>query len=74
LCPHKQNRQFILRERPSGRIGPDTFELTKPTMPIPFVDVPDIGINGVAARDRSDPSYRRPLVNRRDTHNPLTSA
>jgi hypothetical protein len=45
-----------------------------PTTPIPFTDVPDIGVNGVSARDRTDPSYQRPLVNRRDTHNPLTSA
>jgi len=45
-----------------------------PTMPIPYADVPDIGVNGISARDRSDPSYKRPLVNRRDTHNPLTSA
>lgn len=45
-----------------------------PTMPIPFGDVPDIGGNGVSARDRSDPSYQRPLVNRRGLHNPLTSA
>ena len=36
-----------------------------PTMPTPFVDVPGIADNGVAARDRSDPSYQRPLVNRR---------
>ena len=45
-----------------------------PTMPIPYADVPDIGVNGVSARDRSDPSYQRPLVNRRNTHNPLRSA
>jgi hypothetical protein len=44
-----------------------------PTMPIPFADVPDIGANGVSARDRTDPSYKRPLVNRRDPHNPLRS-
>jgi hypothetical protein len=36
-----------------------------PTMPIPFADVPDIAGNGAAARDASDPSYARPLVNRR---------
>lgn len=36
-----------------------------PPMPIPFADVPDIAVNGVSARDRSDPSYQRPLVNRR---------
>jgi SnoaL-like domain len=47
---------------------------TVPTMPIPFGDVPDIGGNGVSARDRSDPSYQRPLVNRRGLHNPLASA
>ena len=36
-----------------------------PTMPIPFSDVPDIGENGLPARDRSDPSYQRPLINHR---------
>jgi SnoaL-like domain len=45
-----------------------------PTMPIPFADVPDIGDNGVPSRDRTDPSYQRPLANRRQPHNPLTSA
>ena len=34
-------------------------------MPIPFADVPDIAGNGASARDRSDPSYARPLTNRR---------
>ncbi len=37
-----------------------------PSMPIPFVDVVDIGDNGAAARDRTDPSYQRPLTNRRE--------
>lgn len=36
-----------------------------PTMPIPFADVPGIGDNGLPARDRTDPSYQRPLTNRR---------
>ncbi len=27
------NRRFLLRERPSGRIGPDTFELTEEAVP-----------------------------------------
>lgn len=37
----------------------------QPSLPPPFADVPDIGLNGVSARDRSDPSYSRPLVNQR---------
>jgi SnoaL-like domain len=37
----------------------------QPSLPPPFGDVPGIGDNGVSARDRSDPSYARPLVNRR---------
>jgi hypothetical protein len=45
-----------------------------PTMALPFADVPDIGANGVSARDRSDPAYQRPLVNRRAPHNPLDAA
>ena len=31
-----RNRRFLLRERPTGRIGPDTFELDER-------EVPDIG-------------------------------
>jgi SnoaL-like protein len=41
-----------------------------PTMPIPFAAVPDIAANGTPARDRTDPSYQRPLVNRRRRHDP----
>ncbi len=44
-----------------------------PTMPIPFADITDIADNGVSARDRTDPSYQRPLVNRRALHNPQSS-
>jgi hypothetical protein len=41
-----------------------------PTMPIPFADVADAQLNGVAARSSKDISYRRPLVNRRELHIP----
>lgn len=30
-----------------------------------FVDVPDLGVNGVSSRSGKDPSYSRPLINRR---------
>ena len=36
-----------------------------PTMPLPFADVPDIHANGASSRTTADPSYQRPLVNRR---------
>jgi hypothetical protein len=36
-----------------------------PTMPLPFADVPDIHGNGAPTRSRDDPSYQRPLTNRR---------
>jgi hypothetical protein len=36
-----------------------------PVMPIPFGDVPDIGLNGISARGPDDVSYVRPLVNKR---------
>lgn len=36
-----------------------------PTMAVPFADVPDIHLNGIPARGKEDPSYRRPLTNRR---------
>jgi hypothetical protein len=41
-----------------------------PTLPIPFADVPDINLNGAPARDRTDPSYRRPLNNKRKAYIP----
>jgi hypothetical protein len=36
-----------------------------PTMAIPFSDLPDIHTNGPPARSKADPSYQRPLTNRR---------
>jgi SnoaL-like domain len=39
-----------------------------PTMGIPFADVPGIDINGAPSRSKEDPSYRRPLINRRELH------
>jgi hypothetical protein len=41
-----------------------------PALPIPFADVPDIAVNGISSRSKEDPSYRRPLVNRRKPTNP----
>jgi hypothetical protein len=41
-----------------------------PTMAIPFADVPDIFGNGAPARSQDDPSYQRPLTNRRAPHDP----
>lgn len=41
-----------------------------PTMPIPFADVPGIGLNGAPARSRDDLSYRRPLTNLRELQTP----
>src|SRR5215831_7838252 len=45
-----------------------------PTLPIPFADVPDINLNGKPSRGRSDPSYQRPLTNKRKPNVPSTSA
>jgi hypothetical protein len=41
-----------------------------PTMPIPFSDVPGIQLNGVPSRSKDDPSYQRPLSNKRPLHTP----
>jgi hypothetical protein len=41
-----------------------------PTMPLPFADVPGIHGNGAPARTKDDPSYQRPLTNRRAKHVP----
>lgn len=43
-----------------------------PTMPIPFADIAGVDGNGAPSRSRSDPSYLRPLVNRRTPHIPLS--
>lgn len=70
-------RYFDRLERRAGAwriaVRTNTIEWsgTAVTMPIPFADVPDIADNGLAARDRSDPSYQRPLINRREPHHPL---
>ena len=37
---------------------------------IPFADIPDVHANGVPSRTSDDPSYRRPLTNRRDRRIP----
>ncbi|MDK2758730.1 MAG: nuclear transport factor 2 family protein [Blastomonas fulva] len=42
----------------------------QPSLPPPFGDVPDISANGRSARDSSDPSYQRPLVNHRAPSKP----
>ena len=41
-----------------------------PAIPPPFSDLPDIAVNGVSSRSTDDPSYQRPLVNRRALNNP----
>lgn len=41
-----------------------------PTLPIPFTDLADIHGNGASGRAKSDPSYQRPLVNRRTPNVP----
>lgn len=41
-----------------------------PTMPIPFADLPDIYVNGAPARSKEDPSYQRPLSNKREPQIP----
>jgi hypothetical protein len=38
-----------------------------PSLPVPFADVPDVHANGAPSRSPADPSYRRPLVNRRQS-------
>jgi hypothetical protein len=45
-----------------------------PIMPIPFANVPDIHLNGAPSRSKDDPSYLRPLTNKRKLHIPPTSS
>lgn len=42
-----------------------------PAIASPLGEIPDLHLNGLPAHDRSDPSYTRPLVNRR-ARNPMT--
>ncbi len=39
-----------------------------PTVAIPFADVPGIHLNGVPSRSNEDPSYQRPLTNKREPY------
>lgn len=41
-----------------------------PATAIPFENVPDVHLNGVPSRSKEDPSYRRPLTNRREMRSP----
>lgn len=41
-----------------------------PALPIPFAELPGMALNGASSRDRDDPSYQRPLINRRAPANP----
>lgn len=41
-----------------------------PALSLPFADVPGIELNGTSSRGPDDPSYQRPLVNRRPPQNP----
>jgi hypothetical protein len=43
---------------------------TIPSLPLPFSDVPDLHANGAPLRSKDDPSYRRPLRNRRKPRMP----
>jgi hypothetical protein len=44
-----------------------------PTLPIPFAQVPDINVNGAPSRSKQDPSYRRPLTNKRKLNIPSSA-
>ncbi|MFW0783387.1 nuclear transport factor 2 family protein [Gordonia sp. CPCC 206044] len=41
-----------------------------PSAELPFADVPDLYANGEPARSHTDPSYHRPLTNRREPRVP----
>jgi hypothetical protein len=47
------------------------WSVTTKEGPIPFADIPDVNANGVPGRNRADPSYLRPLVNRREKRFPV---
>jgi hypothetical protein len=41
-----------------------------PSTALPFAALPDLHLNGLPSRSRDDPSYQRPLVNRRPLQRP----
>jgi ketosteroid isomerase-like protein len=41
-----------------------------PVLSLPFADLPDVALNGVSSRSPEDPSYQRPLINRRAAQRP----
>ncbi len=41
-----------------------------PTQPIPFAGVEDLHLNGLSSRNSDDPSYWRPLANKRPLNSP----
>ena len=41
-----------------------------PAMASPLGEIPDLHLNGLPSHDRNDPSYMRPLVNRRERQIP----
>lgn len=43
---------------------------TVPATAIPFAELPDLHLNGLPSRSQDDPSYQRPLVNRRRPQRP----
>jgi len=43
---------------------------TTPALESPLGEIPDLHLNGLPAFDRSDPSYQRPLVNKRALFTP----
>jgi len=46
------------------------WSCSPPPLAIPFSDVPDIAVNGVPSRGTDDPTYQRPLLNRRAHFSP----
>lgn len=62
----RRNGQF----RIALRVNLIEWSCLPPSIPPPFGNVPDLALNGVSARSNDDPSYRRPLVNRRAFQNP----
>jgi len=52
------------------RINLIEWSCLPPAIPLPFTDVPDIAVNGMPTRGKEDPSYQRPLINRRTPRHP----
>ena len=65
-------QEFFFQAQRESHLRNNFIEWTSmvPAMPSPLGEIADLHLNGLPAQNRSDPSYQRPLVNRRTLNVP----